>query len=132
MNRKVISILLGLIVSNISVQAAHAAARVKFIAIHCQDQQENTGPDEPYIKVAGRTFSCGKMSTGSTKQINQSRIPFSGRLTVELWEQDWPDRDDQLFGFEVNEAEKGGGTQRQTKRSQNGDTEYVLEYEVTD
>ncbi len=105
-------------------------AQLTLHTLICNDQQEDSGPDEPFLLIGGNRINLDSMRTGDAKSINHAPFPFSGQITVILREKDWPDSDDHLWDYVINETDIGGVQPKRQSKS-DGDADYTLEYSVT-
>lgn len=93
-------------------------------------ETEDWGADEPYIKLNGSTvWGPGSINNGQTVNLNVSRT-FSGSVNINLFDDDWPDADDQIANTNtVFEGAAGQGQLSMPFLTENG-PRYELFYHV--
>ena len=92
-------------------------------------QTEDWGADEPYINFNGTTvWGPGSLNNGQTAYLNVSRR-FTDSVTISLFDDDWPDADDQIGYGHVYVGAAGLGEQSLTFINENGPN-YTLYYHV--
>jgi hypothetical protein len=99
-----------------------------FEDLACIQTEDSTGADEAYLNVdGGRAWGPTDINDGETEHLGFFR-PFSGSLTVDLFDEDWPDADDFLGRVVINQSEADG-----TRHFQDftlDDAHYTLYYRV--
>jgi hypothetical protein len=104
----------------------------------CLETEDNTGADEPYLKVNNSTkWSSNSLNSGQdvdlfNKNGNSLQVSFNGQAEIKLFDSDgnhWYDRDDYLGQVTVTNQDIGRGDQigHFTLDGAN----YQLAYEVT-
>ncbi len=110
-------------------------ATLRILTLHCNETEDNLGPDETVLAVrAGRLrfhkFGPLSMNNGDDWDLNAD-LGFSNKAVVEVWDYDlgrWPDRHDLLGTHVVNEQQAGEGIKEARFNADGAD--YVLTYEV--
>ncbi|MFJ9556321.1 hypothetical protein ACIRPH_21105 [Nocardiopsis sp. NPDC101807] len=104
---------------------------VKFIQLHCNTTEDNTGPDNAYLKWDGTNFwGVVEINDGQTKDIDRMVKMNGGSGKVELWDEDTPDPDD-FLGSENIQAEEAGQGEKKTTFT-GDDASYWLTYKVVE
>lgn len=95
----------------------------------CYDT-EDWGADEPYLTVDGSTvWGPGSINNGQTADVNVTRT-FSGSITINLYEDDWPDADDYISSIIVYEGAAGLGEQSLSFINAGNGSHYTLYFHV--
>jgi len=104
---------------------------LKLISLDCIDQEDDTGPDEPYLVINGKKIDCGSMSEGQSKSLlNEGMFKFDGNILVNLWDYDWPDSDDNLGQGRITATDAIDPERELTTKFKKDDAEYNLNYKV--
>ncbi|MBL8085016.1 MAG: hypothetical protein JNN26_20510 [Candidatus Obscuribacter sp.] len=104
---------------------------LKLISLFCKDQEDDTGPDEPYLIIDGKKIDCSPMSEGDTRNLSQVGVfPFDGNIVVRLWDEDWPDSDDDLGTYTIKAPEQLDPERELEAQFKRDDAEYYLRYKV--
>lgn len=93
-------------------------------------ETEDWGADEAYIKLNGSTvWGPRSINNGQKIDVNVSRT-FSGSVNINLFDEDWPDADDQIANTNtVYEGAAGQGQLSMPFLTENG-PRYELFYHV--
>jgi hypothetical protein len=104
---------------------------LKLISLTCVDQEDDTGPDEPYLIIDGKKIDCGSMSEGATQSLSSVGVfKFDGNIVVRLWDYDWPDSDDPLGQGNIKAPEQIDPERELELQFRKDDAEYYLRYKV--
>lgn len=96
--------------------------------LECQETEDSTGADEAYLNYDDeRVFGPVSINDGQAVTVGVFRT-LAGRVRVELFDADSPDKDDPLGSIVISEREKGLGL-RSRDFTGNG-ARYTLFYEV--
>jgi hypothetical protein len=103
---------------------------VRLVRLICQQTEDSTGADEPYLLYNGvSVFGPGVLNDGQSAELGLVR-PLSGEARVDLFDEDWPDADDYLGGITISAWELNQGLRSQDF-TQDG-AHYTLLYRVTE
>ncbi|MBD1891578.1 hypothetical protein [Coleofasciculus sp. FACHB-SPT9] len=108
--------------------------------LYCQETEDWTGSDEPYLRVNGQTVWQGALNDQKDAPLFNEKtadpndflaFDFSGQATIKLFDADagWFDDDDFLGSIQVTNQDIGLGDQ--TKPFNLDGAYYELTYEVT-
>lgn len=91
---------------------------LKLKHLYCQETEDWTGADEPYLRVNGsKKWSSNSLNTGEGIDLFDNRgnpleVSFNGQAVISLYDSDgnhWYDRDDFLGSWTVTNQEIGRG-----------------------
>jgi hypothetical protein len=105
-------------------------AKLKLIAINCEQTEDLTGPDEAYLTMNGQPiWGPETINDQESRSINKT-IPFTTIALVKLYDADAGglDNDDKLGETKIYASEAGKGEQARGFKSQGAN--YTLFYEV--
>lgn len=110
-------------------------ATLTLISLLCNETEDWTGADEPYLRVNGRTVWSGSLNDGDSKDFGVGQtglnISFSQVATIQLYDKDfgWFDNDDFLGSTQAVTQQIGLG--EQTAYFNGDGASYELTYIVT-
>jgi hypothetical protein len=104
---------------------------LKLLSLYCQDQEDDTGPDEPYLLVDGKKIDCSPMSEGGSKSLSHIEVfKFEGNISVRLRDEDWPDADDDLGTVVIKSSGLDDPEKELEAEFRKDDAHYLLRYRV--
>jgi len=104
---------------------------LKLMSLHCQDQEDDTGADEPYLLIDGKKIDCAPMSEGDSKVLSQVEVfKFDGNIVVRLRDEDWPDTDDDLGSVTIKAPAEFDPEKELEAQFSKDDAVYLLRYRV--
>jgi hypothetical protein len=104
-------------------------ATLNLISLYCQETEDWTGADEPYLRVNGVEVWSGSLNDQESVPIGID-ISFNQWANIQLFDEDfgWFDNDDFLGNVQVTTEQVGQG---ELPAYFTGDgANYVLHYEV--
>lgn len=105
---------------------------LRLISIVCNDTEDVSGADEPYLRAAGRTVwgpqSLNDRESADLRDV--ALLPFRRSIRIDLYDEDagWWDDDDHL-GTTYAYASQAGAGEKEAKFTGDG-ADYLLTYEV--
>lgn len=104
---------------------------LKLVSLFCEDQEDDIGGDEPYLIIEGKKIDCAPMKEGDTKDLSQVGLfKFDGNIVVRLWDEDWPDSDDNLGMNTIKAPEQLDPERELYVDFSKDDAKYILRYKV--
>ncbi len=113
----------------LTAAAGVEAAQLQLKKIRCV-KQDITGPDEPYIKVAGqKVWGPKDMQPNMTHDLSGvAAKTFTGQVALSLYDYDTPDPDDFLGENEISDSIAGQGVKKVSITED--EAEYEIEFEA--
>jgi hypothetical protein len=63
---------------------------LKLLALECHNTEDNTGPDEAYLRINGRRVWRGKINDGETRDLSDvNRTEFVDNCRIDLYDKDF-------------------------------------------
>lgn len=103
-------------------------ATLILIRLDCAEQEDITFDDSIRIVVNGKTAWTGSMDTNEQKNLGNKAVPFQNSAIIKLFEEDWPDGDDDLGTVTV--TEQGTVASARAARFTGDGADYTLWYSV--
>lgn len=112
---------------------AQTQSRLVLVSLHCEETEDTTGADEPYILVNGnRVWGPGSLNDNDTVDLSKAVNPiaFANHANIQVWDQDTGafDDDDKLGDFTVSSEEVAEGDK--SRRISGDGSKYTLFYRV--
>lgn len=103
-------------------------ATLILIRLDCKSQEDWTFDDSIRIEVNGQAAWSGSMDEGQQKSLGNKAVLFQDSAKIQLFEEDWPDGDDDLGTYTVDE--QGTVAAARSARFTGDGADYTLWYSV--